>query len=279
MGEFNTETVLIPNVKRSLKALGKLLDALLFRNGPTIFRSTSIHVADSFRELLLSLLRSTFPLAPRCAVLSDIMEELCLGILRPIIQGFHLTSTKIFESSTSDEKNKEAEVDTRPSMLRAIQQLLECLHSLKEETREIREFLVLETAREISCLWGKKSISETAGTLNEGLRRLARKDSLWYHCAIINLALEDLPQRPIEDNGSTTLAVMAADLLYDLPRLFEEEDPVDVMAEGMVLAVVEKAWLKGLCICDAEEEADTAEGISERTEENSTMHEFSSSYL
>lgn len=280
--EFNTETVLIPNVKRSLKALGKLLDALLLRNessGSIIARSTSIHVADKFRELFLSLLRSTLPLVPRCTLLSEIMEELCFGILRPVIQGFHLTSARIFEPLSNNGKNKEIEVDVRPSMLRVIQQLLDCLYSLKEETREIREFLVLETAREISSLWGKKSASETVGTLNEGLQRLARKDSLWYHCAVINIALEDLPQRPIEDNDSTVLSEMAADLLYNLPRLFEEEDPVDVMAQGMILAIVEKAWLKGLYNCEREEEENANEENSERTEENSTIHEFSSSYL
>lgn len=271
---------MIPNIKRSLKALSRLLEALLKddSNGFIIARSAKLNVANRFRDLLLSLLRSTLPLAPRHTVLSHIMEELCIEILRPAIQGFHLTSVKIFRPTRGGVDDGYAEIDVRPSLLRVIQQLVECLQGLKEKTRELREFLVVETAKEIASLWKLKDIpKESDWSLEERLQRLARKDSLWYHCAVINLALEKLQDDSVEDNDPSVLSITAADLLYDLPRIFEHQLPVDTMAQGMILAIVEKAWLKGLCVCDWEGVDEERE--DEMTQDHSTVYESLSSHI
>ncbi|GJJ13851.1 hypothetical protein Clacol_008108 [Clathrus columnatus] len=278
--EFNTETVLIPNVKRSLRALSKLLEALLGKesDGSNIAKSAKINVAERLQELLVSLLRSTFSMAPRHKVLSDIMEELCIGIVRPVIQGFHLVSIEVSKISKN---NKNSEVDIRPGLLRMILRLLNCLHSMKEKTRELREFMVVETAREIESLWKRTGdMRDPAGILDDTRQRMARKDSLWYHCAIINIALDGLPEESTQENGKyhdriknpSVLSVFAVDILYDLPRLFEQESPVDVMAQSMILAIVEKAWLGGLCVCERE-------GDDHEAKDHSTVHDSSESSL
>jgi len=109
---------------------------------------------------------------------------------------------------------------------------------------------VLETALEISSLWNKV-INATSSdyTSEDRVNKLARKDSLWYHCSILHLALDGLPSPRInETDGMTILTSMAFENLVDLPHQFDKQRPVDEVAKGMVLAVIEKAWLSGLYV-------------------------------
>jgi len=80
------------------------------------------------------------------------------------------------------------------------------------------------------------------------INQLSRKDSLWYHCSILHLVLDDLPKSLSNEKDLDVLSAVAVDTLAALPRLLENEKPVDEIAKGMVLAVVEKAWLNGLYV-------------------------------
>lgn len=231
--------VLIPNLKRSLDALGNVLDELLAGSRSLIPNSSRVEVADCLRNLLVSLLESSLPLGPRHSILPKVMKELTISVIRPIICGIEPLSIRIFRSAS-----KATKTDIRPNLLFMLKDLLDCLRRMKQRSRDIREFMILETAKEITRSW--KTCSSSKDGDDQLINKLSRKDSLWYHCSLLHLALEELPKALSNEEDRGVLSVVAVDTLAALPKLLEDQKPADEVAKGMVLAVVEKAWLNGL---------------------------------
>jgi hypothetical protein len=245
------DKILIPNIKRSLVGLGKLLTAVLTRDASIVASSARVDVAGTLCNLLLSLFDSTLPLAPRHSILPHIMDELTMRIIRPIIKGFHSISVYEFTSRLGKTSRRSA-IDIRPDILSILKQLIECLRTLKARTRELREFIIFETVKEIEDLWSidadmQPTTLALERTHEHRLRKLARKDALWYHCSVLHAALDQLPPSTTSEATDQSLfSSTAVQILAGLIHKFESQIPVDVVASGMMLAVLEKAWLSGL---------------------------------
>lgn len=248
--------VLIRNIKRSLVGLGNLLAAVLNHESSVVATSSRVDVTSCLCDLLVSLLNLTLPLSPRHTILPHILDELSLRIVRPIIRSFYSISAHEFTSGLKEARGTSPTrmPDIRPDILSILKRLLTCLRTLKARTRELREFLIFETVKEIEELWtavekdGQQS-TVTTTTLAQArecrLRKLARKDSLWYHCSVLHVALDQLPSPSCDGNDRSLLSSVAVQVLAGLMRRFESQMPVDAVARGMMLAVVEKAWLSG----------------------------------
>lgn len=246
-----TEDVnLISTIKRSLSGLGNLLTAVLSRDAPVVASSSRVDVANTLCNLLLSIFNSTLPIAPRHSILPHILDELTMRILRPIIKGFYTISVHEFRSGLQETNRKSVTIDIRPDILSIVKRLVECLRALKADTRELCEFITFETVKEIEDLWSvevDRQVTTLDRTREHRLRKLARKDSLWYHCSVLHLALDQLPPLTASDaSDQSLLSSTTVQVLAGLIHQFEGQIPVDVAARGMMLAVVEKAWLNGL---------------------------------
>ena len=251
-GCVNSETdeaILIPNIKRSIVALGNLIAAILSRNASVIMASSRVDVTSCLCNLLLALLQSTLPLRARHSILPHILGDLTMLIIRPIIQSFHSISVHELTSGLKEPGRKSAAPDIRPDLLSLVKRLIECLCTLKARTRQLREFVIFETVKEIESLWGiedSKKATTSERTREHRIGKLARKDSLWYHCSILHVALDQLPPSTASDTGDTLLSSAAVQVLAGLIKRFDSQIPVDIVARGMMLAVVEKAWLSDL---------------------------------
>jgi len=243
------ETILIPNIKRSLAALGKLITAVLARDASVMAASSRVDVISCLCNLLLGLLNSTLPLAPRHALLPHILGDLTICIVRPIIRGFHTLSVHELTSAVKEKTRKKTKLDVRPDLLNILRKLIECLRTLKARTRDLREFMVFEAAKEVEALWSSEGSKQPTDepSREERIEKLARKDSLWYQCSVLHAALDRFPPLKASEVGDESLlSSEAVRVLADLARHFERGIPVDEVAKGMVLGVVEKAWLSGL---------------------------------
>jgi hypothetical protein len=249
LGE-TAQAILILNIKRSLAALESLLTAVLAQGPSVVPTSSRIDVAGCLCNLLLSLLNSTLPLGPQHSILPQILGELTMRIIRPTIRGFHTISVRNLASSGLKERSrKSAGPDIRPDLLSIVGRLIDCLRALKERTRELREFIIFETVKEIEILW--TIATDTKPTTPEHTRKhriekLARKDSLWYHCSVLHIALDQLPPTTHESGTQSLLSSAAVQVLAGIIHRFDSQTPPDVVARGMMLAVVEKAWLSSL---------------------------------
>ncbi|KAF8508479.1 hypothetical protein JB92DRAFT_2952842 [Gautieria morchelliformis] len=250
LGE-TAQAILILNIKRSLAALENLLTAVIARGPSVVPISSRVDVASCLCNLLLSLLNSTLPLGPQHSILPQILGELTMRIIRPIIRGFHIISVHGFASiGLKESSRRSAPPDIRPDLLSIMRRLIDCLRALKERTRELREFIIFETVKEIESLWTIATDTESTTPEHTRQRRvgkLARKDSLWYHCSVLHVALDLLPPATTHESGTQSLLSSAAvQVLAGIIHHFDSQTPPDIVARGMMLAVVEKAWLSSL---------------------------------
>ena len=238
------EVILIPNIKRSLVALGNLVTAVLSQKSSVVATTSRVNVTSCLCNLLLTLLHSTLPLRPRHSILPHILGDLMIYIVRPIIRGFHSLSIQELTLGLKESSRKCAAPDIRPDLLSVVKQLIECLRNLKARTREVREFVIFETVKEVESLWSieKKQTIISEHTREHRIEKLARKDSLWYHCSLLHVALDQLPSTA----SDSSLSSAGVQVLAGLIQRFESQTRMDVVARGMMLAVVEKAWLSDL---------------------------------
>lgn len=253
--ETDSKTILVPNIKRSLTALGKLLSAVLARDASVVAASSRVDVVGCLCNLLLTLLNSTLPLAPRHTILPHISGDLTMCIVRPIIRAFHTLSIHELTFAIQEKARKTSDPDIRPDLLSILRRLIECIRVLKERTRDLRAFMVFETAKEVEALWISEGTqpADSRPSREQRLEKLARKDSLWFHCSVLHDALDRFPlARADATSDESFLSSQAVNVLADLVRHFERGKPVDEVAKGMVLAVIERAWLSGLYETPAE---------------------------
>ncbi|KIJ45231.1 hypothetical protein M422DRAFT_67367 [Sphaerobolus stellatus SS14] len=243
--EVLEDDVLVTNINRSLVALGNLINDIVAHDGSVVASASKADVADCLRNLLVSLLESTLPLAPRHSILPKVTNHLMSSIIRNIILGFHPLSQRIF-ISLSGSTAKRTKTDIRPNLLRTLKDLLDCLRRIKERSRDIREFIILETAKEIARQWSIKPPPENQHSRHVLAERISCKDSLWYHCSVLHIALGNLSRPSSKEDNDGIVSSIAVDALAALPCLIEERKPADQLAKGMVLGVLEKAWLNGL---------------------------------
>ncbi|KAF8584939.1 hypothetical protein K439DRAFT_1633060 [Ramaria rubella] len=109
--------------------------------------------------------------------------------------------------------------------------------------------MILEAANEIQTRWSVKIFPQSLDsekTRRYRIERLARKDSLWFQCFVLHVALEQLPSAIAGDNSDwSLLSSLAVQVLAGLVHHLDSHTSVDEVAKDMVLASVEKAWLMG----------------------------------
>lgn len=228
--------------------------------------------------------------------LNALLSVLTSQILRPLIISFYSLSwdftSSMLQNNTAPkakETSSSLPVDIRSDVLAFIRRILAIItkkYLFKWKKQDLFDFIALEGAERIKSLWShsyhlneidkdaslkKSNNSGGARVLHRfsritRLRRLARKDALWYYCAILQDVLASPPSSEIatiQGTGSLLSSNLILQKIIDiLNGLFSickestcegagantvshEPKDMDNIERGMIIAVLENAWLHG----------------------------------
>ncbi|KAH9949521.1 hypothetical protein B0H21DRAFT_889765 [Amylocystis lapponica] len=286
---------------RALEALGELLASML---PPNTSLPPYLGTLDVLATLLSRLLATVLPLLLKldrgkrkpggvCPRTADVLTRTSALLLAPLVRSLGPLSkrylTELFSPQKRDQRGRSQThaVDIRPSVLTLLSSTVSVMGELMLPTAalatcalDIRHMLTLEAVRELQrvlsqahrgpdVVAGEQSTSAHVpahGT--ERIRKLIRKDAVWYLCSVLHLTLptrgiapangtdlqEDRTALLEEAIYTTTSAVLRGATAADVAggrsspvgpkgstgRSCYEMEEVE---RGMILAVAERLWL------------------------------------